>query len=54
MYTDSVFDQGAMAPSLMVKFSSAMISSGSNSMMVPRPEQEGHAPYGLLNENVRG
>ena len=43
-----------IAPCKMDLDGSGMISSGSASSRVPRPVQIGHAPKGLLNENIRG
>ena len=43
-----------MAPSRMDLSQSGMMRSGSATSCVPRPVQTGHAPYGLLNENIRG
>src|SRR6266480_6118670 len=45
---------GAMAPSLMERSGSGTTSSGSTSNRVPRPSHVGHAPYGELNEKLRG
>ena len=36
------------------KRSSGMMSAGSMRMKTPRPVHFGHAPAGLLNENMRG
>jgi hypothetical protein len=38
----------------MDRFGSGTTSSGSTSIVVPRPVHAGHAPCGLLNENMRG
>src|SRR6266480_6660406 len=46
--------QGAMAPSLMDRSGSGTTSSGSTSNRVPRPSHVGQAPYGELNEKLRG
>src|SRR5437588_10425936 len=46
--------QGAMAPSLMDRSGSGTTSSGSTSSRVPSPSPVGHAPYGELNEKLRG
>src|ERR1700724_1026638 len=46
--------QGAMAPASIDRSGSGTIFSGSTPISVPRPEQVGQAPYGLLNENSRG
>ena len=43
-----------MAPSFMERFSSGIISSGSNSILYPRPAQTGQAPKGLLKEKLLG
>jgi hypothetical protein len=45
---------GAIAPSLMLMSGSGMTSSGSTSNVVPRPSHASHAPYGELNEKLRG
>ncbi len=45
---------GAMAPSLSDRSPSGMTSSGSISNVVPRPSHVGQAPYGELNEKLRG
>ena len=45
---------GAMAPSLMDRSWSGTTSSGSTSSRVPSPSQVGQAPYGELNEKLRG
>ena len=47
-------DQGAIAPSLIVRLGSGITSSSSTSSWVPRPVHSGHAPNGELNENDRG
>src|SRR5436190_12172768 len=50
-----LFDaQGAMAPSLMDRSESGTTSSGSTSRRVPSPSHVGQAPYGELNEKLRG
>ena len=41
-------------PLLIESRSSGMISAGSMRMKTPRPVHFGHAPAGLLNENMRG
>src|SRR5512132_289836 len=46
--------QGAMAPSLMDRSESGTTSSGSTSKRVPSPSHVGQAPYGELNEKLRG
>src|SRR5215470_7449361 len=46
--------QGAIAPSASDRDGSGTMSSGSTSILVPRPVQSGHAPHGELNENDRG
>src|SRR4030066_666990 len=43
-----------MAPLLNDKLLSGIIRSGSNSIVLPRPWQDGHAPRGLLKENMFG
>src|SRR3989344_2060473 len=43
-----------MAPSARVNFLFGITSSGSTSILVPSPEHSSQAPYGLLNEKVRG
>src|SRR5438128_12514315 len=45
---------GATAPSSMVRSGLGTTSSGSTSYRVPRPSHLGHAPYGELNEKLRG
>src|SRR5579884_2560389 len=45
---------GAIAPSASGFDSSGTTSSGSTSILVPRPVQSGQAPHGELNENERG
>ena len=42
------------APSRSVLSSSRTISSRSNVRLIPRPSQASQAPYGELNENIRG
>lgn len=42
------------APSRMESVLFGMTSSGSTLSWLPRPVQAGHAPKGLLNENIRG
>src|SRR5687768_186002 len=53
-YSDDVLAHGPIAPSDTDSSGSATISSGSTSRRVPSPAQVGHAPYGVLNENIRG
>ena len=50
------FDQpvAVIAPSKRLKFSSLTTKSGSIFGSAPKPSQCGHAPIGLLNENIRG
>src|SRR5215469_203816 len=43
-----------IAPSASDRSSSETTSSGSTSILVPRPVQSGQAPQGELNENDRG
>ena len=43
-----------MAPSLMDRSGSGTTSSGSTSSRVPSPSHVGQAPYGELNEKLRG
>ena len=45
---------GAIAPSMSDISPSGMMSSGSTSKVVPSPSQVTHAPYGELNEKLRG
>ena len=45
---------GAMAPAFSDSSTSGMTSSGSISNVVPRPSHVGQAPYGELNEKLRG
>jgi len=45
---------GTIAPSLIDCSGSAMTSSGSTSNVVPRPSHVTQAPYGELNEKLRG
>src|SRR5262249_57868366 len=47
-------DQGAIAPSSIDRSSSGTSSSGSTWNLVPRPSHVSHAPYGELNEKLRG
>ena len=46
--------QGRIAPSAIVRRLLGNTSSGSTSKVEPSPVHSGHAPYGLLKENVRG
>ena len=48
------FCHGRTAPSLSERSGFARMRSGSGSSLVPRPVQAGHAPWGELNEKVRG
>ena len=43
-----------IAPSRNVLFLSGHTRSGSTNCLKPKPEQVGHAPYTVLNENIRG
>ena len=45
---------GAIAPALIDTSGSGITSSGSISNVVPRPSHVSHAPYGELNEKLRG
>ena len=45
---------GAIAPSFSDWSASGITSSGSISNVVPRPSHVSHAPYGELNEKLRG
>ena len=45
---------GAIAPSAIDSSGSGTTSSGSTSNVVPRPSHVSHAPYGELNEKLRG
>src|SRR6059036_2221033 len=45
---------GASAPSLSERAGFGTRRSGSISSRTPIPPQSGHAPYGLLKENIRG
>src|SRR2546425_8714745 len=45
---------GASAPSLSERAGFGTSRSGSISSREPSPPHSGHAPYGLLNENIRG
>src|SRR5215470_20229118 len=47
-------DHGEIAPSSIDRSSSAMTSSGSTWNRVPSPSHSSHAPYGELNEKLRG
>ncbi len=47
-------DQGAIAPPLIDRSGSGMISSSSTSIRMPRPVHSGQAPNGELNEKERG
>ena len=47
-------DQGRIAPSLSDRRGSGTISSGSISICEPSPVQRWQAPWGELNENIRG
>ena len=51
---DDCQPMAAMAPWLMDRDGSGMISSGANSILKPRPWQTGQAPKGLLNEKLLG
>src|SRR6185436_21027292 len=53
-YTDSRPTQGASAPLVSDFRGSGTTRSGSSSSRVPSPPHVGQAPYGLLNENIRG
>src|SRR5437764_1137619 len=53
-YSRRELDHGAMAPSSIDRSASGMTSSGSTSRRVPSPSHVGHAPYGELNEKLRG
>src|SRR5262249_39207770 len=53
-YGDSCPAHGASAPCLSVRSTFGTTRSGSTSHRLPRPEHVSHAPYGLLNENMRG
>src|SRR5919106_5218933 len=53
-YSSRLFDQGPMAPSLTERSTSGTTSSGSTSSLVPSPSQVVQAPYGELNEKLRG
>src|SRR5207245_109190 len=53
-YGDSWPAHGASAPCLSVRSAFGTTRSGSTSQRLPRPEHVSHAPYGLLNENMRG
>ena len=46
--------QGAIAPSAIDFDRSGITSAGSTSIRLPRPVQAGQAPWGLLNEKLRG
>ena len=46
--------QGRIAPSASVNRLFGNTSSGSTSRFEPSPVHSGHAPYGLLNENILG
>ena len=46
--------QGAIAPSAIDCSGSGITSSGSTSNVVPSPSHVSHAPYGELNEKLRG
>ena len=45
--------EAIIPPSFNVR-SGSKISSGETFIMLPMPEQQGQAPNGLLNENIRG
>ena len=47
-------DHGRIAPSPSERLGSGTISSGSISICEPSPVQRGQAPWGELNENIRG
>ena len=53
-YECRFFESGAKTPPPTLRLASGTTSSSSNSMWLPRPVQTGQAPYGLLNENMRG
>ncbi len=48
------YAHGWITPSRSDLLGSGMMSSGSTSIRVPKPEHVGHAPNGELNENDRG
>src|SRR5258706_11887600 len=47
-------DHGLIAPSSIERSSSEITSSGSTWKRVPSPSHSSHAPYGELNEKLRG
>src|SRR6266511_4493224 len=47
-------DHGASAPADRLLLQSGMSRFGSNSSLVPSPVQVGQAPWGELNEKLRG
>ena len=49
-----VLDPNALTPSYNVLSLSGIIKSSSIFIKYPIPEHFGHAPYGLLNENILG
>src|SRR4051794_39274656 len=53
-YSPRAPDHGATAPSSIDRSGLGTTSSGSTSNLVPRPAQLAHAPYGELNEKLRG
>ena len=54
MPADRFLVHGTMAPSRRFLLRSGMTWRGSISIFTPRPVHSGHAPYGELNENMRG
>ena len=53
-YSSVALAHGASAPSLTERSVSGTTSSGSTSSRVPSPSHVGQAPYGELNEKLRG
>jgi hypothetical protein len=53
-YSSRLLDHGPIAPSFTERSGSGTTSSGSTSSRVPRPSQVVQAPYGELNEKLRG
>jgi hypothetical protein len=53
-YCEVELRHGEIAPVDSVRSGSGMTSSGSTRYLVPRPSQASQAPYGELNEKLRG
>src|SRR5262249_12164966 len=53
-YSNFSLAHGSMAWSLSERVGSGTMSASSNSRRLPKPRHDGHAPYGVLNENRIG